>query len=99
MAQMIFSKTYSAGQKIFAMGDEGRNAYFIERGRVQVSLPKDDGETITYPITEGARNMVISQVENPETPYFFRMPKTPEGTALAILVSDVKEVEIAPRPE
>ncbi|MBT5300038.1 MAG: EAL domain-containing protein [Rhodospirillaceae bacterium] len=53
MAQMIFSKTYSAGQKIFAMGDEGRNAYFIERGRVQVSLPKDDGETIIAELGKG----------------------------------------------
>ena len=53
MAQMIFSKTYSAGQKIFAMGDEGRNAYFIERGRVQVSLRKDDGETIIAELGKG----------------------------------------------
>lgn len=53
MAQMIFSKTYSAGQKIFAMGDEGRNAYFIERGGVQVSLPKDDGETIIAELGKG----------------------------------------------
>ena len=53
MAQMIFSKTYSAGQKIFAMGDEGRNAYFIERGRAQVSLPKDDGETIIAELGKG----------------------------------------------
>lgn len=53
MAQMIFSKTYSAGQKIFAMGDEGRNAYFIERGWVQVSLPKDDGETIIAELGKG----------------------------------------------
>ncbi|MBT6885557.1 MAG: EAL domain-containing protein [Rhodospirillaceae bacterium] len=53
MAQMIFSQTYSPDQKIFAMGDEGRNAYFIERGRVQVSLPKDDGETIIAELGKG----------------------------------------------
>ncbi|MBT3908815.1 MAG: EAL domain-containing protein [Rhodospirillaceae bacterium] len=53
MAQMIFSQTYSPDQKIFAMGDEGRNAYFIERGRVQVSLPKDDGETIIAELRKG----------------------------------------------
>ena len=53
MAQMIFSQTYSPDQKIFAMGDEGRNAYFIERGRAQVSLPKDDGETIIAELRKG----------------------------------------------
>ena len=78
MAQMIFSKTYSAGQKIFAMGDEGRNAYFIERGRVQVSLPKDDGETIiaelgkgeifgeTSMIDEVPRSATVTAVEDTE---------------------------------
>lgn len=45
MPEMIYSKTYAAGEEIFRMGDRGRNAYIIERGKVEVSVARD-GEKI-----------------------------------------------------
>ena len=37
MPEMIFSKRFAAGEEIFRTGDRGRNAYIIERGKVEVS--------------------------------------------------------------
>lgn len=43
---MIFSKKYAAGEEIFRIGDQGRNAYFIESGNVEISVLRDDRETV-----------------------------------------------------
>ncbi len=45
MPEMIFSKRFSAGEEIFRMGNRGRNAYIIERGKVEVSVTRD-GENL-----------------------------------------------------
>jgi len=44
MAEMIFSRKYAAGEVIFRVGEDGRDAYVIESGRVQVTLPGGDGD-------------------------------------------------------
>lgn len=45
MPEFITSKTFAAGEEVFRLGDRGRQAYFIESGSVEVSIPKD-GETL-----------------------------------------------------
>ena len=37
MSDMIYSKSFAAGDIIFSTGDRGRNAYLIEAGQVEVS--------------------------------------------------------------
>ncbi|HJM48423.1 MAG TPA: EAL domain-containing protein [Alphaproteobacteria bacterium] len=41
MAEMIYAKPFAAGEQIFRIGDRGHNAYFIEKGAVDISLPRD----------------------------------------------------------
>ena len=43
MSEKIYSKTFEAGEDIIRIGDAGRNAYFIENGSVEVTLPGKDG--------------------------------------------------------
>ena len=50
MPEKIFSRRFAAGEEIFRMGDSGRNAYIIERGKVEVSL------------TRGGENVVIAEL-------------------------------------
>ena len=38
MPELISSKKFAVGEKIFRIGDRGRNAYFIESGSVEVSI-------------------------------------------------------------
>tara|TARA_Y100000031_G_scaffold139556_1_gene166400 strand:+ start:2620 stop:3828 length:1209 start_codon:yes stop_codon:yes gene_type:complete len=45
MAEMIYAKPFAAGEEIFRIGDRGRNAYFIESGAVEISVPRD-GENV-----------------------------------------------------
>ena len=45
MPEMIFSRRFAAGEDIFRMGDLGRNAYIIERGKVEISVTRD-GENV-----------------------------------------------------
>ncbi len=41
LSQTMQSRTFSAGQTIFAQGDSGRTMYIVERGRVDIHLPDD----------------------------------------------------------
>jgi len=43
---MIFSKKFAAGEEIFRIGDQGRNAYFIESGSVEISVMRDDNDAV-----------------------------------------------------
>ena len=43
---MIFSKKFAAGEEVFRIGDQGRNAYFIESGSVQISIRRDDTDAV-----------------------------------------------------
>ena len=45
MPQMIFSRRFAAGEEIFRMGNRGRNAYIIERGKVAISATRE-GENV-----------------------------------------------------
>ncbi|NQV84722.1 MAG: EAL domain-containing protein [Rhodospirillales bacterium] len=42
MPEFISSRTFSAGEEIFRIGDRGRHAYFIESGEVEVSIPNNE---------------------------------------------------------
>ena len=53
MSEKIFSRTYAPGEDIVRIGDPGRNAYFIERGRVEVTVPDDDGVKILATMGKG----------------------------------------------
>ena len=46
MPEMIFSKKFAAGEEIFRIGDRGRNAYIIERGKIEVSVSRDDENVV-----------------------------------------------------
>jgi len=53
MSDMILSKTFAAGEEIFRMGDRARNAYIIERGKVEVSVTRDDENVIIAELGKG----------------------------------------------
>ena len=53
MPEMIFSKRFAGGEEIFRMGDRGRNAYIIERGRVEVSVTRDGENVIIAELGKG----------------------------------------------
>jgi len=46
MSEKIYSKVYQPGEDIVRIGDRGRNAYFIERGKTEVTLPEDGGKEV-----------------------------------------------------
>ncbi len=46
MAELIYSKAFGAGEEIFRIGDRGHNAYFIEKGGVEVLIPGENGQEI-----------------------------------------------------
>ena len=53
MSEMILSKRFAAGEEIFRMGDRARNAYIIERGKVEVSVTRDDEIVIIAELGKG----------------------------------------------
>ena len=53
MPEMIFSKRFAAGEEIFRAGDHGRNAYIIERGKVEVSVTRDGAVVVIAALGEG----------------------------------------------
>jgi len=53
MPEMIFSKRFAAGEEIFRIGDRGRNAYIIERGKVEVSVTRDGENVVIATLGEG----------------------------------------------
>ena len=46
MPEFISSRTFAAGEEIFRIGDRGRHAYFIESGKVEISIPKNCDEVV-----------------------------------------------------
>ena len=47
MDQMIFQRqVYDSGDQIFKEGDEGRLAYVVEEGEVEIFIIKDDHEQV-----------------------------------------------------
>ncbi|MDC0190911.1 EAL domain-containing protein [Rhodospirillales bacterium] len=53
MSEKIYSKTFEAGEDIIRIGDAGRNAYFIENGAVEVTLPGKDGIKVLAKMGKG----------------------------------------------
>lgn len=53
MPETVFSRVYGAGEVIFRRGDKGDHAYFIERGRVEVTIPRGDGEFVVASLGPG----------------------------------------------
>ncbi|MDP6563663.1 MAG: EAL domain-containing protein [Alphaproteobacteria bacterium] len=53
MAEMVLSRQFAAGDEIFRMGDFGRNAYIIERGRVEVSASVDGEKLVIAELGQG----------------------------------------------
>jgi diguanylate cyclase len=53
MSDMIYSKSFAAGEEIFKIGDQGRNAYMIEDGEVEISNLQDGKEVIIAKLGTG----------------------------------------------
>ena len=53
MSEKIYSKTFVPGEDIIQIGDAGRNAYLIENGSVEVTLPGKDGIKILARLGKG----------------------------------------------
>jgi len=53
MPEMIYSKQFAAGETIFSMGERGRNAYFIEKGEVEVFIDRDGEKVVLAHIGKG----------------------------------------------
>ena len=46
MSETIYSRKFAAGEEIFRIGDQGRNAYFIEKGRVEITNPRQGEDLV-----------------------------------------------------
>lgn len=53
MPDAIFTQRFAAGAEIFAIGDEGRDAYIIEQGRVSVSTSRNGDESVIAELGTG----------------------------------------------
>ena len=53
MSDMIYSKSFAAGDEIFRIGDQGRNAYMIENGEVEISNIQDGKEVVIATLGAG----------------------------------------------
>ncbi len=53
MVKTVFSRSVKAGEVIFRMGERGRNAYIIEKGRVEVSFTRDEEKIFVAELGEG----------------------------------------------
>ena len=53
MPENVFIKKFSPGEQILCAGDYGRNAYFIEKGRVEVSIAKDGKKLVIAELGNG----------------------------------------------
>jgi EAL domain-containing protein (putative c-di-GMP-specific phosphodiesterase class I) len=53
VAKTVYAKRFAAGEEIFQMGDEARNAFIIERGRVEVSDVRDGVKSVVAEIGVG----------------------------------------------
>lgn len=53
MRKTVYSMKFGAGEVIFRIGDRGQNAYFIETGRVEISIERDGGKIVVARLGEG----------------------------------------------
>ena len=53
MSDMIYSKTYAAGEEIFSIGDRGRNAFMIESGEVEICNIQNGEEVVIARLGDG----------------------------------------------
>jgi len=53
MAEMVFARRFTAGEEIFRLGDSARNAYIIERGKVEVSATRDGRKVVIAELGKG----------------------------------------------
>ena len=53
MVQTVYSITVPAGEVIFRQGEEGRVAYIIERGKVEVSIDQDGRKAVIAELSNG----------------------------------------------
>jgi len=53
MPEQIYSQIFKPGEEIIRIGDAGRNAYFIEYGGVEVSIPTKGGVQVLAKMAKG----------------------------------------------
>jgi EAL domain-containing protein (putative c-di-GMP-specific phosphodiesterase class I) len=64
MPEMIFSRSFAAGEEIFRMGDRGRDAYIIERGNVEVSMMRNGESVILAELGKGEIFGELSMIDD-----------------------------------
>lgn len=64
MPEMIVSRRFSAGEEIFRMGDRGRNAYIIERGKVEISATRDGENAFSAELGKGELFGEMSMIDD-----------------------------------
>lgn len=64
MSRMVFSKRFSAGEEIFRSGDTARNAYIIEKGKVEVSVESDDKKIVIAELGKGELFGEMSMIDD-----------------------------------
>ena len=83
MPEMIFSKRFAAGEEIFRMGDRGRDAYIIERGKVEVSVTRDGENLIIAELGQGEIFGEMSMID--DAPRSATVTAT-EGTEVLVIL-------------
>lgn len=53
MPETVYSRVYAAGEVVFERGEQGDHAYFIERGLVEIVIPKDGKEFVIAKLGPG----------------------------------------------
>jgi len=53
MSKSVYSTRFTAGEEIFRIGDRGHNAFFIETGRVEVSIEKNGEKRVVAELEQG----------------------------------------------
>ncbi len=53
MTKSVYSMQFSAGEEIFRIGDRGHNAFFIETGRVEISIARNGEKVVVAELDAG----------------------------------------------
>ncbi len=68
MADLVFSRRFTAGEEIFRMGGSARNADIIERGKVQVSAIRDGQKVVIAELGKGEIFGEMSMIDDTPRP-------------------------------
>ena len=82
MSDMIYSKSFRAGEEIFCIGDRGRNAYMIERGEVEISNFQDGEQVVIATLGDGEIFGEMSMID--EAPRSATVRATKDTDAIVI---------------